>query len=371
MPPEIDAAARIVGCPRRIASLRATAHHASGPLGGHLTLVLEVAPAEDGGGLVSRIPIRDAIIQATRHFAAAPEPPSPAGRPRVRNGRGAHGRRNGAMTETAAGLSGIPETLLIPLWARAVEGAHDDPIIVDDTARAIQARVDYDFGKFEKARMSQVGVSVRTMLLDRATRKFVARFPNALIVTLGVGLDTRRARLKDVSATWIDLDLPESIALRRRLLGDAEIGQCIAQSMFDLSWMDAIEDDGRSVLVIAEGLFMYFEEAELRPLVRAMAARFGGGELLVELVAPFLVGKARHHDSLKSMEDAPEFKWTLADGRELETWHPAIRHLSEWNYFDFHKDRWSWFGILARTPPFRRWFASRLVHCRFAGNEVA
>jgi hypothetical protein len=71
--PGIEAMARIVCCPRRVASLRATAHHASGPLGGHLELLLEVAPAQDnGGGPVLRIPIRDAVIRATRRFETPP-----------------------------------------------------------------------------------------------------------------------------------------------------------------------------------------------------------------------------------------------------------------------------------------------------------
>ena len=72
--PGIEAVARIVCCPRRVASLRATAHHASGPSGGHLELLLEVAPAEDnGGGPVLRIPIRDAVIRATRRFETPPD----------------------------------------------------------------------------------------------------------------------------------------------------------------------------------------------------------------------------------------------------------------------------------------------------------
>ena len=67
--PGIEAVARIVCCSRRVSSLRATAHHASGPSGGRLELLLEIAPPEDnGGGPVLRIPIRDAVIRATRRF---------------------------------------------------------------------------------------------------------------------------------------------------------------------------------------------------------------------------------------------------------------------------------------------------------------
>lgn len=69
--PDIPAVARIVGCPRRIAALRATAHHAAGPLGGNMELVLEVGSAvEPDGGPVWRIPVRDAMLRATRRFDA-------------------------------------------------------------------------------------------------------------------------------------------------------------------------------------------------------------------------------------------------------------------------------------------------------------
>ena len=70
--PEIMAGARIQCCPRRAASLRATAHHAAGPTGGHLELILDVGPREQTDGPVWRIPIRDAVIRATRRFDACP-----------------------------------------------------------------------------------------------------------------------------------------------------------------------------------------------------------------------------------------------------------------------------------------------------------
>ncbi|MCG8511578.1 MAG: hypothetical protein MI741_20380 [Rhodospirillales bacterium] len=72
--PEILATARIVGCPRRIATLRATAYHAAGPMGGHLQLALDVALPLESEGPVMRIPIRDAVVRSTRRFADNPAP---------------------------------------------------------------------------------------------------------------------------------------------------------------------------------------------------------------------------------------------------------------------------------------------------------
>ena len=263
-------------------------------------------------------------------------------------------------------LSGVPETLLIPLWARATETMKSNPIVKDDKAREIIAGLDYDFSKFEKAWLSQVGVSVRTMLLDDGVHGFLIRDPNSVVVNLGAGLDTRYARLADNNVLWYDLDLPEAIDLRRRFFTETDRHRFLPKSMFDLSWTDEVRDEGRPVLVIAEGLFMYFDEIELKPLFARLSERFAGGEMLFEMLAPAMVGRSKHHDSVTKMGKVPEFKWGLRDSGDLAAWHPGIEIVEEWNYFDFHKDRWKWFGRIARLPVLRPRLATRIVHLRFA-----
>ena len=263
-------------------------------------------------------------------------------------------------------LKGVPETLLIPLWARAAETAKPNPLVTDDKACEIVAGLDYDFSKFEKAWLTQVGVSVRTKLLDEGVRAFLRRNPDAVVVNLGAGLDTRYTRLAEENVLWYDLDLPDAIDLRRRFFTATDRWRFLPKSMFDLSWTDEVQDEGRPVLLIAEGLFMYFDEAELKPLVAGLAERFAGAEMFLETLASILVGRSRHHDSVTKMEEVPDFKWGLKDSRDLTRWHPAIEIAEEWNYFDFHKDRWKWFGRIARLPVLRSRMASRIVHLRFA-----
>ncbi len=45
-------------------------------------------------------------------------------------------------------LKGIPETLLIALWARAAATREPEPIIRDDEAVEMVSRIDYDFSRF-------------------------------------------------------------------------------------------------------------------------------------------------------------------------------------------------------------------------------
>lgn len=262
-------------------------------------------------------------------------------------------------------LKGVPETMLIPLWARAVESKQKRPIIVDTKAEEMVAGIEYDFDKFTKSRLSQIGVCVRTMLLDNATADFLRHHPDAVVVNLGAGLDTRYKRLDPKEALWYDLDVPESIALRRQFFKETERNRFIAKSMFDLEWMDEIETGGRPVLFIAEGLLMYFEQSQLEELFAAMADRFPGAEMLFEMLAPFLVGKAAKHDSLKTIDESPEFRWSLRDARDMETFHPNIRFVEEWHLFDHCRSRAPLFGFLCSLPFIRPRMAQRIVHLRF------
>jgi len=154
---------------------------------------------------------------------------------------------------------------------------------------------------------------------------------------IGAGLDTRNYRLgrHAAEATWYELDVPESIELRRRFFQESERYRFLASSMFEASWMDDVMDKGRPVLVIAEGLFMYFDESRLRPLMGRMAERF-----------------------------------PMANTREVEGWHPAIRFVDEWCYFDYHKARAGLVGCIVRLPFIRRRIFPRIARLRFNGPNV-
>lgn len=257
--------------------------------------------------------------------------------------------------------------MLIPLWAKAVEAGREEPIIKDDKAVEIISRIDYDFSKFEKSWLSQVGVSIRTMLLDNATRNFVQRNPGTVVVNLGAGLDTRYHRLKNENITcWYDLDVPEAITIRRQFFSENDGNKFISGSAFDPLWIKEVTAAGKKILIIAEGLLMYFPAGKNRLLFGQLASRLPGSEMLFEMLAPFLVGKSKHHDSVSKMGSITEFKWSLKNSREIESWHKGIKLIEEWNFFDYHKDRWKWFGVIGRFPLFRRSFSNRIVHLKFS-----
>ena len=101
----------------------------------------------------------------------------------------------------------LSETLLIPLWAKAVEQERDERLLTDPEAPRMLAQIDYDFSKFKNIVMSQVGCCGRAQIFDNEAQKFIAAHPDAVVVQLGAGLDARFERLGRPQITaWYELE---------------------------------------------------------------------------------------------------------------------------------------------------------------------
>ncbi len=260
-------------------------------------------------------------------------------------------------------LQGVPETLLIPLWARATETQRDDAIIRDSKAVEMVAQIDYDFDKFAKAWKSQVGVAIRTELFNEGVQQFIQACPEAVIINLGCGLDTRFLQVDNGKIHWYDLDLPETMELRQRFFEETDRYKMMACSVLEPKWAQQIPVQGRPVLLIAEGLCMYFTKQEMEELFATIAQAFSGAEMLLEVMGPAIVKLSDKHDAIGSMDAV--FKWGLAESRELESYHNSIRVLAEWNYFDRHKNRWGWLRWMTLLPGFKKRFNNRVVQIAF------
>ena len=255
-------------------------------------------------------------------------------------------------------LSNVPETLLLTVYLRALETMSPDAIIRDDKAVEIVERIDYDFSGFDSDLRLRSGMAVRTEILDAATRTFIEQHPDAAVVNLGAGLDTRVTRVDNGRIHWFDLDVPEAIEIRRRFFEETDRLTFIARSVMDFEWMDLVPAD-RPLLFILEGLLMYFQEREVRSLVTTMADRFGGAEILAEAFSRFVL--RMKHEAV-DQKVAP-FTWGITSFKKIEAWHPAIRLVDEWYTGDYHSESWGLlYNLLRRIPRLRR--AIKFGHLR-------
>lgn len=181
-------------------------------------------------------------------------------------------------------LDGISETALLTLHQRAAEATRPDGIITDPMAIALQDSLDYDYHHFGRTHQA---TAMRALIFDAASREYLDTHPRATVVALAEGLQTSFWRLDNGELTWVSVDLAPIVRLRQELLPASDRLIYCAQSAFDHSWMDAV-DDSNGVLITAEGLFQYLEREPVFDLIAACAKRFPGGELIFDSVPRFL-----------------------------------------------------------------------------------
>ena len=189
-------------------------------------------------------------------------------------------------------LSGVPETMLQTVYARAKE-SRGRGTIHDAKAEEIIEKLDYDFSLADKDTAMHSGVIARTIVLDKLTKSWLAKHPGAVVVNIACGLDTRCYRMSGY-AHWYNLDLPETMAVRERLLPENGAISQIAMSAMD-NWGGKISEQNVPVLVIIEGLTMYLSTKDVQQIFAVISRRFEKATVFVETMSPMMAKIGRAH----------------------------------------------------------------------------
>lgn len=186
-------------------------------------------------------------------------------------------------------LQGAPQTMLATLYARALDANAPDSILDDRWARDIVDRIDYDWSATTITARNSPSVTLRSAHFDQWARLFLDAHPNAVVLHLGCGLDSRYFRLRpgDVmdwhavdwrGVDWYDVDYPNVIGLREKFYPTNPGYHHVAASVTDPGWLAEIPTD-RPTLILAEGLTMYLTQTDGFALLRRVVDRFPSGEM--------------------------------------------------------------------------------------------
>ena len=219
-----------------------------------------------------------------------------------------------APSEQLGKLAGVPKTLCIPLWARA-QAATLTPNLTDfDDPRARHwcDEIGVDPSWITGDPMILKSCVARARRLDDITKRFLQDAGNrpVTVVSIGAGLCSRMDRLGltariqngDPALQWIDLDLPEVIALRTTLRPPTGSHTYISKSLADPTWTDRIPSPtGRRILLLIEGVLVYLPASDVRNFfgntARALAT---AGASEIQFAFDVLDGPALKGSSLSS-----------------------------------------------------------------------
>lgn len=228
-------------------------------------------------------------------------------------------------------LTGVSETALLTLNARATEARRPDAIIEDPLAVALVDRIDFDFAKFGRTGQD---IALRARAFDTAAEAYLTTHPSATVVALAEGMQTSfwrlEAALPDSQFRWLTVDLPPIVDIREQLLPSSPRVSVRAQSALDYSWMDAV-DPSDGVFITAEGLLMYLQPEQSLELIAECAKRFPGGQMVFDVPPRWfsLWSKVGMRTSLRYKMPAMPFSLSPAQAAELVNTMPGVSAVRE------------------------------------------
>ncbi|HEX3045472.1 MAG TPA: class I SAM-dependent methyltransferase [Bacillota bacterium] len=246
-------------------------------------------------------------------------------------------------------LTDVSKTAIVTLRCHVIESQKTNPLIKDPMAEyclnrfvslVSQTEPDQVFYRKLPTRLTN-NITIRARKYDAIINDFISKHPNCTVVNLGCGFDTRYWRINNQHCQYIELDLPEVIAIKKELLKDKLKFELIDRSVLDTSWIDQVTQKGnRNILLIAEGLLMYLEKDDVIHLLKTFAARFDDSQIALEVVTEkYTKGFWKKIIILKmkkelGLEAGSSYNFGIKNAHELETYGNGIQVINEWSTFE-------------------------------------
>lgn len=239
------------------------------------------------------------------------------------------------MTTNKIRFSKEKETMLMTLSGRALQSQWKNPILRDPWAEAAMRHIDYDISKTLKGVSAwsiwrDIGptiIATRAATFDRLTTRFLADHPDATVLHVGCGMDSRVFRINPpASVQWFDVDYPDVIDLRRQLFPERNAAYHLVGAQLDhLHWLDAVPRN-RPALLVAEGVLHYVSEADVKALLNAVTAHVPSGQMIFDICNSMIVKRAGSNVG----GTGATYKWGLDDPQNIRQLEPKLELIKEY-----------------------------------------
>ena len=219
-------------------------------------------------------------------------------------------------------LGQVQETLLVPLYARALDSLKKRPILNDLKAVEMVRSIDWDFQRFNQGKR-MLGCVLRTASFDEYVKGFLSRHPQGTVVEIGAGLNTRFERIDNGVVHWFDLDLPDCVEMRRRFFADSERRTTLAASILDASWVTAVRQSPGPYCFVAEAVLIYLTEPEVKAALGQIAANFPGATIAFDTTTRKGIDRGNKDHARRHL--GARFAWACEAPGEIERWKIGLR----------------------------------------------
>lgn len=227
-------------------------------------------------------------------------------------------RARSTLEGVKVSLGPIQQTSLIPLYGRALDARKKRPISADPWAARIVDQLDWDFARLDGSH-ALTGSPIRSVVFDELVRRSLPDDGPVTVVDLGVGLNTRAQRMNlPDRVRFVEVDLPDVIGVRRQVLPASPNRELCEGSMLDEPWMHRVASRGGRFVLVAEAVFMYFDESDVHDSFARLARAFPGAPLVFDTFGQRMLDRQDRDKALAQMQ--ARLRWACEDVHVVERW---------------------------------------------------
>lgn len=195
-------------------------------------------------------------------------------------------------------MDNVNRTLYIPLYGKAYV-SKKNIILQDKQAEAIWAAEGFSLKSKSRSKWLAYYMGMRAAVFDQWVIDRLRETPDAVVLHIGCGLDSRNLRT-GVSSFWYDIDFTEVIAERRRFYQESDTYQMIGADARDPSLFDLFPKI-KNAIVVMEGVSMYLKKSELTALLNRLTAHFENVQLLLDCYTEFAAKASRYKNPINDV----------------------------------------------------------------------
>lgn len=192
----------------------------------------------------------------------------------------------------------VSKTLYILLYGKALV-SKKGILLKDPKAEQIWAQEGFALRGKSASKWLAYYMAMRATVMDRWTAEKMAEYPDAVVVHMGCGMDSRCLRVGD-GRPWYDLDFPEVIRERRRYYRESESYHMISGDLREGTWKERLPAGGTAIVVM-EGISMYLTPEQLKTLLTALKGHFSRMYLLMDCYSSFAARASKYKNPINEV----------------------------------------------------------------------
>lgn len=196
-------------------------------------------------------------------------------------------------------MNQVNKTLYIPLYGKAYV-SRKGIILPDPKAEEIWAAEGFPLKGKSRSKWLAYFMGMRSAVFDRWVEEKMKSIPDAVVLHLGCGMDSRILRVNAQGRRWFDVDFPAVIDERKRYYQESEHYHMIPSDIRELQWLDKLPKGGRAIIVM-EGISMYLPPAELKDVLRAICGHFEQVAILMDCYTEFAAKASKYKNPVNDV----------------------------------------------------------------------